>query len=149
VSLRYLLDTNAISEPIRPRPNAEFIERLRGAEGSIAIAAITWHELLFGLRRLPDSARKSALERYLFDVVGPSVVILNYDRDAATWHAAERARLSLLGQTPSFADGQIAAIAAVHDLTLVTANTADFISFSGLDVVDWRESDSCGCTGIR
>lgn len=41
------------------------------------------------------------------------------------------------GVVPSFADGQIAAIAAVNDLTLVTANTAHFANFAGLEVANW------------
>jgi len=45
--------------------------------------------------------------------------------------------LARLGQPHSFADGQIAAIAAVNDLILVTANTADFFRFDGLSVENW------------
>ena len=46
-------------------------------------------------------------------------------------------RLELLGKTPPYADGQIAAVAWGHDLTLVTANPKDFALFEGLNVVDW------------
>jgi len=73
----------------------------------------------------------------VFDVVRPTIPILFYDDRAAQWHADERARLTRLGKTPSFADGQIAAIAAVNKLTLVTANTADFENFSSLDIENW------------
>jgi tRNA(fMet)-specific endonuclease VapC len=64
---------------------------------------------------------------------------LAYDEAAAQWHAAERARLSGLGRTPAFADGQIAAIAATQQLTLVTHNSPDFQVFDGLALVDWFE----------
>jgi predicted nucleic acid-binding protein len=47
------------------------------------------------------------------------------------------ARLAHLTQPPAFADGQIAAIAAVRGLTLVTANTADFAKFNNLAVENW------------
>ena len=57
---------------------------------------------------------------------------------AADWHAAERARLTGLGRTPPFVDGQIAAIAHVNGLVLVTANVADFRHFADLSVEDWR-----------
>ncbi|MGZ5432871.1 MAG: hypothetical protein ACXW4P_26715 [Thermoanaerobaculia bacterium] len=67
-----------------------------------------------------------------------AIPILAYDRVAAEWHAAERARLVGRGQTPSFADGQIAAIARVNELTLVTFNDADFRRFQGVRVVTWR-----------
>jgi tRNA(fMet)-specific endonuclease VapC len=48
------------------------------------------------------------------------------------WHASERARLTAIRKTPSFADGQIAAIAAVNDLTLVTATISDYANFTDL-----------------
>lgn len=63
--------------------------------------------------------------------------ILDYDPAAAEWHARERVRLTVRGQTPTFADGQIAAIAAVHNLTLVTFNVDDFNRFEGLRVESW------------
>lgn len=133
----YLLDTNAISEPLRQSPNPNLLERIREYEGRIAVASIVWHELLYGCRRLPESKRRKVIERYLFDVVLPTIPILAYDVRAAQWHADERARLARLGQPSSFADGQIAAIAAVNDLILVTANTADFFRFDGLSVENW------------
>lgn len=137
VSRVYLLDTNAISEPLRPSPNAHLLRRLQENEGQIAIAAIVWHELLFGCWRLPESKRRHAIERYLFDVVQPAIPILNYEATAAQWHAGERTRLTQIGRPPAFADGQIAAVAAVNGLTLVTANTADFANFNDLELVNW------------
>lgn len=137
VSRGYLLDTNAISEPLRPSPNPYLLRRIEENEGQIAIAAIVWHELLFGCWRLPESNRRQAIEHYLFDVVQPTVPILDYEATAAQWHAGERARLAQLGRPPSFADGQIAAVAAVNGLILVTANTADFVNFKALELVNW------------
>jgi predicted nucleic acid-binding protein len=64
--------------------------------------------------------------------------ILDYDAAAAEGHAAERARLMAEGWTRPFQDGQIVAIAAVNDLTLVTFNRADFKRFEGLKVITWR-----------
>ncbi len=64
--------------------------------------------------------------------------ILDYDRAAAEWHASERARLAAKGETPPFVDGQIAAIARVHDLMLVTFNAGDFKRFEGIRVLTWR-----------
>ncbi len=66
-----------------------------------------------------------------------SFPILEYDSAAAEWHAAERARLEKAGETPPFVDGQIAAIASVNYLVLVTANEADFRRFNGLQVQSW------------
>jgi tRNA(fMet)-specific endonuclease VapC len=138
VSLRFLLDTNVLSEPIRPAPNRRLLARLGGGTGTLGIAAPTWHELRFGCDRLPLSRRKEQIEEYLTTVVQVEFPILPYDEAAAAWHARERARLLAKGRTPSFVDGQIAAIAHVNDLVLVTANGADFSGFVGLVIEDWR-----------
>ncbi len=138
MSLRYLLDTNVISEPLRPQPDAEVLRLLQQREGQICIASIVWHELLFGCYRLPPLARRTAIERYLFQVVAPTIPTLVYDEAAAAWHAAERARLTSRGRTPSFADGQIAAVAQTNQLVLVTFNTSDYADFAGLTVEDWH-----------
>jgi len=57
---------------------------------------------------------------------------------AAKWHACERARLQSIGKTPPFVDGQIAAIAYVNNLILVTRNITDFDSFSDLQIQSWH-----------
>ncbi|MDZ4717397.1 MAG: type II toxin-antitoxin system VapC family toxin [Roseiflexaceae bacterium] len=138
MTLRYLLDTNVISEPLRPAPHPGVLARLQQHSGTIAIAAVVWHELLFGSARLPTSARRTMIERYLHQVVVATLPILPYDTRAADWHAQERARLAALGRIPPFADSQIAAIAQTNQLVLVTFNTADYTDFSGLVVEDWR-----------
>lgn len=66
-----------------------------------------------------------------------AVPVLPYDDRVAHWFAKERARLRRRGKTPPYAGGQIAAIAAVNELTLVTANKNDFSAFDDLHVVDW------------
>jgi tRNA(fMet)-specific endonuclease VapC len=120
-------------------PNQQLLERWKRHEDEIAIATIVWHELFFGVCRLPLSARRSAIEQYLTKVIGPTVPILPYDNQAALWHASERARLARQGRTPSFADGQIAAIAQINNLILVTANTTDFEMFQDLRIVNWLD----------
>ena len=135
--MRYLLDTNTVSEPLRPRPNAGVIRRLQEYEGVIALPAPVWHELRFGCSRLTRSRRREAIERYLDEVVLESFPILDYDWSAADWHARERARLVAEGRTPPFVDGQIAAIAHANGLVLVTSNTDDFQAFENLKVENW------------
>lgn len=138
MSLKYLLDTNIVSEPLRPKPLHGVIRKLRRHEDEIAISSVVWHELRFGVDRLPISRRREAIDRYLEEVVLATMPILDYDRAAAEWHAKERARLAARGETPPFADGQIAAIARVNELILVTFNDADFRRFQGLRVLSWR-----------
>ena len=135
---RYLLDTNIISEPVRPEPNPEVVRRLRENEAAIALAAPVWHELVYGAELLGQSKKRRTVEHYLANVVRPSFPILPYDELASDWHAHERARLAKAGLTPPFVDGQIAAIAKTNDLILVTANRKDFERFSSLDMEDWN-----------
>ena len=135
--MRYLLDTNTVSEPLRPNPAAGVLRRLREHGGEAAIPAPVWHELRFGCARLARSRCREAVERYIETVVLASFPVLDYDREAADWHARERARLGADGRTPPFVDGQIAAIAHVNDLILVTSNARDFNGFRELRVQSW------------
>lgn len=137
MSRRYLLDTNALAEPVKPRPNAAFLAQLAANQHFCAIAAVTWHEALFGVERMTEGARRASLYRYMHQVVAPTLPVLAYDTAAATWHAQIRAQRERIGRPLSFADGQIAAIAHVNGLTVVTANVSDFDGLDGVDVVNW------------
>ena len=138
MTLKYLLDTNVISEMLRSEPNEGVIAKMQSNHSVAGIASVVWHELLYGCYRLPKSKQRTAIEAYLFNVVSPSVPILPYDEVAADWHAAERTRLSSIGKLPPFADGMIAAIAKVNKLILVTRNTTDFKIFQDLLVENWQ-----------
>jgi len=110
---------------------------LQEHEAAIATTTIVWHELLFGCERLPASKKRQTIEKYLKEVVQLNIPILPYDASSAAWHATERARLVSIGKTPPFADGQIAAIAKVNGLILVTNNVADYTDFLGIQVENW------------
>ncbi len=73
----------------------------------------------------------------MHEVVAPTLPILPYDEPAAAWHAEVRAQRERLGRPIAFADGQIAAIAHVHSLVVVTANVADFDGLEGVAVENW------------
>lgn len=137
MTARYLLDTSIVSAPIAKIPDAVVVKRLEQRGHECAIAAPVWHELIFGCRRLPKGARRDALEHYLEDVVRASFQILAYDEIAAGWHAQERARLESIGRPAPYVDGQIAAIAYVNELVLITANTKDFVRYKELTVENW------------
>ncbi len=66
--------------------------------------------------------------------------MLPYDGEAADWHAAERERLTRAGKTPSFVDGQIAAVAAVNHLKIVTLDTRHFRTLRGVELEDLQRS---------
>jgi len=142
VSARYLLDTSIVSSPISKQPSAEIIKRLDSHGHECAIAAPVWHELIYGCQRLPQGKRREALETYLQDVVLTSFPVLSYDETAATWHGHERARLDGIGRPAPYTDGQIAAVASVNDLILVTVNVKDFSRFKDLKVENWSKRRS-------
>ena len=135
--LLYLLDTNILSEPTKSFPNSRVSQRVLSGLPQIATASTVWNELLFGYLRLPESRRRRDLGHYLFRSLAPEITILSYDQPAAEWHAHERVRLGNIGLTPPFEDGQIAAVAHVNGLILVTANVRDFQNFEGLQIEDW------------
>ncbi len=135
--LQFLLDTNILSEPLRPAPNPRVMESLVRSSGLTATATVVFHEMLYGCYRLPNSRKRQAIEAYLREEVEAKLLLLPYDTEAAKWHASERARLVKLGKTPSYVDGQIAAIAVVNDLVLVTNNEADYADFQGIQIENW------------
>jgi tRNA(fMet)-specific endonuclease VapC len=137
VRRRFLLDTNVLSEPLKPRPDEKIIAAIEERFDAIATAAPVWHELLFGVRALRGK-RLAMAERFVETVLAPNLPILPYDASAAAWHASERVRLASVGRTPEFVDGQIASIAAANGLVLVTRNLRDYRSFVGLELQDWH-----------
>ena len=136
MSLKYLLDTNIISEPIRPIPNENVVNNINIHKLEIAVATVTIHELLYGCLRLPESRKREILNKYIQESV-LSLPILDYDLKSAQYHAQERARLSKIGKIPAYADGQIASIAFSNNLILVTNNVDDFQYFDGLIIENW------------
>ena len=136
--MNYLLDTNVLSEPLKIQPNSAVMNRLEQYQNHIVTATIVLHELYFGCYQLPPSKKKETIKTYIDEVVFDNIPLYTYDEEAAEWHARERARLQFIGLTPPFVDGQIAAIAVVNDLTLVTRNLRDFQSFSELRTQSWH-----------
>ncbi|HKQ69939.1 MAG TPA: type II toxin-antitoxin system VapC family toxin [Polyangiaceae bacterium] len=132
----FLLDTNVFAALSQPAPNGRIVRAFEKHEDVLVTAALVLNEMWFGILCLAPSKKRDHLERFMKDVVG-GIPVLPYDAQAAHWHARERARLKPAGRTPSFVDGQIAAVAAVNDATVVTANVADFAFFHGLRVEDW------------
>jgi len=125
----YLLDTNVVSEWVKPRPNGNVIAWLAEAiEDEIFISVCTLAELRFGVASMARDKRRNHLDEWLrselparFDrrIVGIDVVI------ADAWGDIQ-ARARQKGRPVSPMDGLIAATAEVHDMTIVTRNTKHF-----------------------
>jgi len=140
MGVKYLLDTNILSELGKDEPNANVVNCLTRYGDECVTAALVIHEMNYGIERLAAGKLKNNLRLFLKQLEVYKFVILPYDNTAALYHASERARLVSKGLTPGFADGQIASIATVNKLILVTRNISDFENFSGLQVENWFKS---------
>lgn len=122
----YLLDSNIISEIIKPSPSFNVIQKIAEHYSECAISSITWHEMLFGVERLEEGLRKTELKKFLLEDVKESFEIISYDKNASQVHAILRSKLEKSGYPMPFADSQIASIAIANKMALVTRNTKDF-----------------------
>lgn len=137
MGIKYLLDTNILSELSKSKPDSKLIKHIEKYGDSCATASLVIHELCYGIARLPDSKLKANLQTFIKQLEAYRFQVLPYDQAAAQHHAEERARLMSQGLTPAFVDGQIAAIALTHHITLVTRNTKDFIHYDNLVLENW------------
>ena len=137
MALRFLLDTNVVSELTKPQPNPGVLLALAQHDADCAISAPTLEELVFGCHRLPAGARRDWLRRWVHGLPA-RLLVLPFDEAAAIWLGAERARLAALGRPAPRTDGEIAAVAVSRGLTLVTRNQRDFAVFDGLVLEDWH-----------
>lgn len=134
----WLLDTHIVSELARDRPSDEVLARFTQHERALAIPAVAWHELLYGVARLPAGQRRQRLSDFVEQVAG-ALPLLAYDATVARVHAGLRADSAACGRVLCEPDAQIAATALTHGLTLVTRNTRDFDGIAGLRVENWFE----------
>lgn len=134
--VRWLLDTNIVSELARARPSAAVCLRFNSHELELAIPAVVWHELLYGVARMPAGQRRENLAEFIEQVAG-ALPKLPYDAAVARVHAELRASGAARGRILSEPDAHIAALALTHDLRLVTRNTRDFADIPGLRLENW------------
>ena len=132
-----MLDTNILSELSKAKPNENVIRKVNELGNQCVTAALVMHELNFGVLRLPEGKLKTNLLLFLKQLENYKFPVLSYDGIAAQNHAIQRSNLTAKGLTPSFVDGQIAAIAQSNDLILVTRNTKDFENFSNITLENW------------
>ncbi len=124
-----LLDTNILSELMRPTPEAAVEQWLASQPAaSVFISAITEAELRYGLALMPSGKRRSALAVEIENMLGEdfSGRILPFDSPAAVAFAEIAAERRQAGRPISQADAQIAAIARSRGAALATRNVPDF-----------------------
>ena|ERR1039457_4567084 len=137
-----LLDTNVLSELMRPQPDQAVMGWFAGRTGAIFyISSITQAEIMLGISLLPTGKRRNALTAaadamFSLDFAGRC---LPFDATGAANYAAIVSDRRRVGQAISTEDAQIAAIALAHGYPLATRNTKDFLNINGLTLYDpWQ-----------
>lgn len=123
-----LLDTNVVSEPLKPHPEPAVVRWLNAqAADDLYLPAIVAAELYYGWSILPDGRRKGIrgdlIDRTIERFEGR---IVPFDLDAAVQYGRLMAAARAAGATMPALDGQIAAIASAQGATLATRNTKHF-----------------------
>jgi predicted nucleic acid-binding protein len=125
--MAFLLDTNVVSELRRPRPHAAVLAWLQSTnDADLHLASVTLGEIQAGIEitRDQDPLKAEEIERWLDQLCG-SFNLLPMDGAAfRCWAQLMHRRSDTL-----YEDAMIAAIARVHNLTVVTRNVADFQEF--------------------
>ena len=138
-----ILDTNVVSELMKPTPDPAVQNWLSLQEGNTLVTTVvTSSEISFGLARLPDGTRKGQLETAFRAFVGQEgiVPVLDLTEEAATRSGQMRASRQSRGQPITLGDALIAGIASHAQAILATRNVRDF-DFLGLTMVNpWAEN---------
>lgn len=137
-----VLDTNVISELVRPVPDVRVTTWLdEQAIPELHLTVITVAELGYGIARLPLGRRRDDLARQTGGLLERlfSRRVLPFDQSAAQLYGDVGATRDRLGRPIEIADAQIAAICLHRDAALATRNTRDFDGL-GLTLVNpWEE----------
>ena len=134
----YLLDTNVVSELRKPRPSRRVVDFVAGEQlDRLYLSTVTLAEIRFGIERLTDAGRRSALTLWLDNELRPMFDgrVLPVGEDVLfKWRIMiEEGRRR--GHTFSHPDVLIAESAAQHGMTVATRNAAEFIA-AGVAVLD-------------
>lgn len=133
--MNFLLDTNAVSEWVKPRPNPGLIRWMEEAdEDRVFLSVISLAELRYGVERMAVGARRSRLEGWLRHELPLRFEgrILSVDNRIAEAWGRTVSRSEALGQPMAAMDAFLSATAETHRLTLVTRNVSDFPVLKGL-----------------
>jgi toxin FitB len=127
--MSFLLDTNAVSEWVKPRPDAGLIRWMEAAdEDRVFISVISLAELRYGVERLPAGKRRRRLEEWLGHELPVRFEgrVLPVNAEVADAWGRIVSRNQATGRPIGVMDAFLAATAEVHRLTLVTRNVSDF-----------------------
>lgn len=138
-----VVDTNVVSELMRPRPSERVREWLRRqAARELYTSAVTVAEVLYGIERLPAVRRQEELRSAATDVFAAFADhVLAFDSAAAREYALVVNHRERLGMPIEGFDAQIAAICRVRGAALATRNVSDFRE-TGIEIINpWDSQD--------
>lgn len=132
---RVLLDTNVLSELVRPKPDPR-IQAFVKAQVDPLISVLTIHEISYGADRAPDPTRRAKLAAWVAAIRNQFAGrIVEIDSDIADQAGRLRAAAAAQGATADPIDALIAACAIARGATIATRNVRDFVTF-GVNVID-------------
>ncbi len=134
------LDTNVVSEIMRPQPAAAVLSWLDAqVANELWLTSTIAAELMFGVARLPDGARKQRLALAVSTMLDADFAerVLPFDLAAASVYADLLAQRERAGQSLAMADAQIASVCLLHGATLATRNEKDFAGLGLMIVNPW------------
>jgi toxin FitB len=136
-----VVDTNVVSELMRPSPDQAVLEWVGSAGAGLRTTAITVAEVRYGLERLAGGRRKDRLRAAADEVFTVfSDYVLPFDAESPVHYALIVSHCDGIGRPVDGFDAQIAAICRAHSATLATRNMKDFRE-TGVDLVDpWQQA---------
>jgi predicted nucleic acid-binding protein len=140
--MNFLLDTNVVSEWVKPRPNGGVVSWLAEAdEDRVFISVVTLAELRCGVERMATGNRRRRLEEWLEGELPLRFEgrVLSVDKAVADAWGQVVARREAAGRPIGAMDAVIAATVKVHGLTLITRNASDFEPSVKAIVNPWSE----------
>ena len=141
--MSYLLDTNIVSEWVKPRPEPKVVNWLADIdEDRVFLSVVTLAELRHGVERLSASRRRTRLDEWLRHDLPARFEgrVLPMDETIAAAWGVIVARREAKGRPIGVMDAWIAATAETHELTLVTRNAADFRDAVSAVLDPWASS---------
>jgi predicted nucleic acid-binding protein len=139
--MSFLLDTNVVSEWVKPRPDPGVIAWCASVdEDRTFISVVTLAELRYGIERLAAGRRKVRLEEWLEHEL-PSRFegrILSIDAEIGEAWGKVVARADKEGRPADTMDAFLAATAELHHLTVVTRNITDFLKLTKSVINPWN-----------
>ena len=139
----FLLDTNIISELVKPKPEANVVEWIENTDESLLyLSVLTLGEIRRGIAALPQSRRRATLEAWLEKDLPARFEgrVLNIDQEVADRWGLLTAAGRNSGIVLPVIDGLLAATALEHNLTLVTKDTGQIPSMGVAVFTPWKKN---------